>query len=94
MISDSEIRKLATLARLSVTQDELASYERDLNCILDYVKMLQNVDVKEIEPMSHVHGVSNVFREDEVEESLPLEQALSNAPEDHGRFFKTPLIIE
>ena len=94
MLSDTEIQKLAELARLSLNPEELKQFNSDLNAILEYVKVLQGVNVEGVEPMSHVHGVVNVFCHDETEESLALEKALSNAPDISGRFFKTPLIIE
>lgn len=94
MISNSDIEKLAQLAHLSLDQEELVQLEQDLNSILEYVQMLQEVDVSKVEAMSHVHGVTNVFRGDLPGEPLEFEKALSNAPEREGRFFKTPLIIE
>lgn len=94
MITDSEIQKLAALARISLSPDETPRFKQDLTNILNYVKMLQEVDVKGIEPLSHVHGISNVFREDKVKPTLSIEEAIDNAPESTGRFFKTPLIIE
>ena len=94
MITDSEIQKLAALARLSLSPDEVPNFKQDLTNILDYVKILQKVDVKGIEPLSHVHGISNVFREDKVKQTLSVEEAMNNAPQSSGRFFKTPIIIE
>jgi aspartyl-tRNA(Asn)/glutamyl-tRNA(Gln) amidotransferase subunit C len=94
MISESEVRKLASLAHLSLSDEELASLMNELGSILDYVKQLEAIDVANVDPMSHVHGSTNVFREDVVAESLDIKELLKNAPDTSGRFFKTPIIVE
>ena len=67
---------------------------KDINSILEYVKQLEKIDVSEVEAMSHVHGVTNVFREDTVHTSMKREDGLSNAPDTDGSSFRVPLIIE
>lgn len=94
MISADEVRKLAQLAHLSLSDDEVNALTRELGSILDYVKQLDALDVAEVEPMSHVHGVTNVMREDEVQPSLDVKDMLGNAPDSSGRFLRTPIIIE
>lgn len=94
MISEKDILKLARLARLTVQSDEVSRLVGDLNSILGYVEKLQSVDVSKIEPMSHVHGVTNVFREDIAEPSLPIEQTLAAAPDASGRFIRVPIVID
>jgi aspartyl-tRNA(Asn)/glutamyl-tRNA(Gln) amidotransferase subunit C len=94
MISESDILKLARLARLTLSGDATKQLTGNLNSILGYVKTLESIDVSKIEPMSHVHGVTNVFREDTVEPSLPIEKTLENAPDSSGRFIRVPIVID
>jgi aspartyl-tRNA(Asn)/glutamyl-tRNA(Gln) amidotransferase subunit C len=94
MISEADILKLAKLARLTLSQGEASKLTGDLNSILGYVKVLESIDVSKIEPMSHVHGSTNVFREDVVEPSLAIEQTLANAPDSSGRFIRVPIVID
>ncbi len=94
MISENDIIKLARLSKLTVGKEEVARLTTDLNSILGYVEKLQKVDVSKIEPMSHVHGVTNVFREDEVELSLSIDDTLAAAPDKSGRFIRVPIVID
>lgn len=94
MISESDVQKLARLARLTLSGAETTKLTGDLNSILGYVEMLKSVDVSKIEPMSHVHGSTNVFRADAVEQSLPVEDALKGAPDSSGRFIRVPIVID
>lgn len=71
----------------------MARLTENLNSILGYVQRLETVDVKEVAPMSHVHGSTNVFRADEVTAPMPVEEALQNAPDSLGRFIRVPIII-
>jgi aspartyl-tRNA(Asn)/glutamyl-tRNA(Gln) amidotransferase subunit C len=100
MISDSEIKKLAGLARIALSDKELADYAAKLDSILEYVKELQGIDTSEVEPLSHVHGVTNILREDRVisacdrVDEFDPEASLKNAPQTSGKFIKVPLIID
>lgn len=94
MLSSDDVQKVATLARLKLTSDELEQIGQQLDGILGYVAVLDEVDVSEIEPMAHVADVANAFRDDEVRPSLPREESLSNAPKSDGRYFLVPQILE
>lgn len=89
-----EVKKVASLARLSLTDDELRIYGQQLTQILGYVKMLDEVDIDGAEPMPHAVELQNVFRRDEATESLDRADALSNAPKTDGRYFQVPQILE
>lgn len=89
-----EVRKVASLARLSLTEEELRTYGAQLTQILDYVGMLDDVDIADVAPMPHAVELQNVFREDETQPSLSREEALSNAPKTDGRYFQVPQILE
>lgn len=94
MLSSDDVQKVATLARLKLTSDELEQIGQQLDGILGYVAVLDEVDVSEIEPMAHVADVANAFRDDEIRPSLPREESLSNAPKSDGRYFLVPQILE
>ena len=93
-VSSSHVRHIARLARLKLSDMEVAEYQKDLNAILDYVETLRELDTENIRPMSHVLRASNVWREDRQEKSTKSEAILSNAPLRQDNYFKVPKIIE
>ncbi len=93
-LTPADVRKVASLARLKVSDAEVASLTTDLTAILGYVDVLNEVDTTGIEPMVHAVELSNVLRADVVVESLPRTAALSNAPRSDGECFLVPAIIE
>ena len=94
MPSLDDVRKVASLARLKLSDEELEQVAEKIGSILDYVEVLNEVDVSNVEPMAHVADVSNVFRDDAIRESLPREAALSNSPKTDGKYFLVPQIID
>jgi aspartyl-tRNA(Asn)/glutamyl-tRNA(Gln) amidotransferase subunit C len=92
-ISPDDVRDVAKLARLALDASQIERLGPQIASILQYVGQLNEVDVSNVEPMAHALPVSNVFREDVVEPSLPTEKALQNAPETDGPFFKVPKVI-
>jgi aspartyl-tRNA(Asn)/glutamyl-tRNA(Gln) amidotransferase subunit C len=92
-ISLDDIRHVAKLSRLALSDQQLASLAPQLEAILGYVRQIQGVDVSGVEPMSHVAPVSNVLREDVAEPGLPLDKVLGNAPDTDPPFFKVPKVI-
>ncbi len=92
-ISREEIEHVAKLARLNLSEDELETMTGQLDNILSYVDKLSELDTVGVEPTTHAHKKVNAFREDEVDASLSVDEALSNAPEDNGEMFKVPRII-
>lgn len=89
-----EVRKVAALARLDLTDEELKTYGQQLTQILDYVKVLDEVNLEDVDPMPHAVDLKNVLREDERRPSLPREAALQNAPKTDGQYFQVPQILE
>lgn len=89
-----DVRKVASLARLHLTDDEVAVYGEQLERILGFVGQLSEIDTQDLEPMAHAVEVTDVFRDDEPRESLPREAALSNAPKQDGRCFVVPAILD
>jgi aspartyl-tRNA(Asn)/glutamyl-tRNA(Gln) amidotransferase subunit C len=92
-ITPQQVRHVAKLARLTLTEPQLQRLETELESILEYVAKIEQADVAGVEPMAHAANLTNVFRADEVQPSLPLEHVLQNAPQTDGPFFKVPKII-
>ncbi|MBI3307257.1 MAG: Asp-tRNA(Asn)/Glu-tRNA(Gln) amidotransferase subunit GatC [Candidatus Omnitrophica bacterium] len=89
-----DIDKVAELARLSLKPEEKKKLEKDLESILGYVKNLESLDTQNIQPMSHVLDLENVFRPDEVKPSEVRDKVLKHAPLTEGKFFKVPKVVE
>jgi len=85
---------IAKLANLSITPVEEKILEKQLSEVLDYIKNLDEVDTKNIEPTSQVTGLENVSREDLASESLLQEAVLSNTQKKENGFFKVKAILE
>ncbi|WP_163335926.1 Asp-tRNA(Asn)/Glu-tRNA(Gln) amidotransferase subunit GatC [Desulfopila sp. IMCC35008] len=92
-ITQEEILHVANLARLNLTENEQVTMTEQLDTILSYVDKLSELNTEGVEPTTHAHKKVNAFREDVVHESLPREEALSNAPENNNEMFKVPKII-
>ena len=93
-LTRDEVRKVASLARLKVTDAELDSLARDLCAIVGYVDVLNEVNSANVEPMVHAVDLHNVLRPDMLVKSLDRPAALSNAPRTDGEYFLVPAIIE
>ena len=89
-----KIDHIAMLARLKLTNDEKEVFSGQLDSIIEYINKLNELDTKNIEPTAHVLDLKNVFRDDELRPSLPVDNALRNAPERTENFYQVPKIIE
>jgi aspartyl-tRNA(Asn)/glutamyl-tRNA(Gln) amidotransferase subunit C len=93
-ISAAEVRHVASLAKLALSEEELARVGRELNRILDYFAELQELDTAQVPITSHAIPLENVFREDASRPSLPAEEAVSNAPDGWDGYFRVPRIVD
>jgi aspartyl-tRNA(Asn)/glutamyl-tRNA(Gln) amidotransferase subunit C len=92
--SAADIRKLARLCRLRLTDEEVAKYQDELSAILAYVEQLQDVDVAGLEPTSQVTGLQNVVRADEeIDYGVKPQDLLKNAPAQQDNLFKVKRMI-
>ncbi|KKR30755.1 MAG: Aspartyl/glutamyl-tRNA(Asn/Gln) amidotransferase subunit C [Candidatus Gottesmanbacteria bacterium GW2011_GWC2_39_8] len=89
-----EVKHVAKLAKLGLTDQEAEKFKDQLSEILGFVDELKSLDTKGVEPTSQVTGLLNVFREDVVTPSLSQEEALSNAPDKHNGYFKVKAVRE
>ncbi|MHC4534904.1 MAG: Asp-tRNA(Asn)/Glu-tRNA(Gln) amidotransferase subunit GatC [Planctomycetota bacterium] len=93
-IDQSQVRKVAKLSRLDLTEDEVQEFTGQLSAILEYVEKMNELDTAGVEPLAHCLPVSNVLREDSAKESLGTEKVLANAPQRDDEFFKVPKILD
>ena len=93
-LTADQVRWVAHLARLELTDAELATLTPQLSAIVDYVNQLQQVNTDGVEPLAHALAVHNVFRDDEPAPSLPVDQALANAPQRRDDFFSVPAVLD
>ncbi len=89
-IDRSQLLHVARLARLELHDEELERLGAQLNDILAAVSKVSELDLSDVPPTSHPLDVVNVWGADEPRESLPLDEALANAPEREGAYFKVP----
>jgi len=107
MVSEQDVSYVADLAHLELTPEERTRMLKDLNSILAYVERLNQLDTSNVEPMAQVasrYGVSKgatpgrafayAMRPDELRPCLPHDEAMENAPQTDGTFFKVPKVIE
>ena len=94
MISDETIEYVGILSKLKLDESEKEQAKKDLAEMLDYIDQLGELDTEGVEPMSHVHPVSNRFREDVVTNGDGREQVLANAPEERDGAFVVPRTFE
>jgi aspartyl-tRNA(Asn)/glutamyl-tRNA(Gln) amidotransferase subunit C len=89
-ITRDEVLHVARLARLELTDDEVDRFTEQLSAILEAVAKVSELDLSDVEPTAHPLDVVNVWAEDEPRPSLLVEEALANAPDREGGFFKVP----
>lgn len=92
-VTIKDVEHVAKLARLEFTEEEKVKLVHQLNDVLTYMEKLNELDTTNIEPLSHVVDLNNVFREDVVKPSYPREEMLKNAPDKNEEFFKVPKVI-
>lgn len=92
MIKD--VKKIADLANIKIEESEIESIQDKFNQVLEYVSQIEQFDLSGVEPMTHVNEAYNIWREDKVKESLPVQDVLKNAPKKNEQFFKVPKVIE
>lgn len=92
-LSENEVRHIATLARLRLDDSERQTLRRDLSAILDYVSKLAELDLEGVSPTSHVAEIETPMRDDTVEPSPVVDEALAAVPVLAGRLVSVPRVI-
>lgn len=93
-IDNQTIHQIAHLARLEVNESEKEVLLKDMNNILSFMEKLNELDTTSIEPLVYLTDESNVYREDTVKQEISLKEALINAPQQDGKYFKVAKVIE
>lgn len=93
LISSADVEYVARLAHLKLSDNEIEDMAIKLGSILNYMQQLRNIDTRGIEATTHVLPLANVFHQDEVGPTLTNEEALANAPDRDGNYFKVPKIL-
>ena len=93
-IDENEVKKVAKLSRLDLSEKEISEFTGQLSAIIEYVEKMNELDTENVEPLAHCLGVSDCFREDIPKESLGTEKTLSNAPQQDGQFFIVPKVLD
>ena len=88
------VRRIATLARIRVEEDELEPLSRELSSILNWIEQLNEVDTTDVAPMTSVEDLPMKKRDDVVTDGYCVEDVLANAPEREGNFFAVPKVVE
>lgn len=93
MITRDEVKHIAKLARIDLTDEEIQKFQSDLTKVLGYIEVLKTVDTEGVEPLASVTGLENIYREDEVKDSPIKDDLLASAPEKSGRFIKVKKVF-
>ena len=93
-ITPDLIKYLESLARITLSEDEEKKVGAELQDILTYIDMLNELDTEGVEAMSHSFPLTNVFRKDEVKSSMAPEEIVANAPESQDGAFVVPKTVE
>lgn len=92
-ISEDDVRHLAALSKISLSDDEIAPMQQDLSKILAYVGQLDELDLDGVEPTFQVTNLKNVWRDDEIQPQVPRDKLLDLAPEMQNNSVKVPKVL-
>lgn len=92
-ISNEQVKHVANLARLAITEEEAEKFTKQLDAIITFAEQLNELDTENVEPTYHVLDMKNVLREDVPQKGLPREEVLKNAPEHQDGQIKVPSIL-
>lgn len=93
-LTTNEVRHVAELAKLALTDAEVEAYAQQLSAILDYADLLRNVDTSNVPPTPYVLPLANIMREDEPAPCLTNAEALANAPDHDNGFFRVRAVFD
>jgi aspartyl-tRNA(Asn)/glutamyl-tRNA(Gln) amidotransferase subunit C len=93
-ITEQEVKKIADLSRLSLTKDELEKRTEDMNNILNYMDILNEIDTDDVEELNNVHDMHASLRADTANCSLSKEDILKNSPSSNGDYIQVPLTVK
>ena len=92
-IGVSAVEKVFYLARITLSKGEIQTFSAQLDAVLEYMEKLNELDTGDVDPVGNITELSNVFREDAVQESFNVAEVLQNAPSDDGESFTVPKVF-
>lgn len=92
-LTREEVEHVAWLARLQLSEEEIEAFREQLSAILEYARMLEEIDLSAVPPTATVLPMRNVMREDEVRPSLPQDVVLANAPDTQAGYFRVRAVL-
>lgn len=92
-LTEKEVRHIAKLARLHLTDEQVEMYRAQLSQVLEHVNKLAELDLEDVEPLSHPNELTNRLADDSPRESFALEVALKNAPQTEGPYIAVPKVL-
>lgn len=93
-ISEDQVKHVAHLARLAISEEEAVMFTSQLDAIISYAEQLNELDTDHVQPTTHVLPMKNVMREDVAKEGLPVDEVLKNAPDHKNGQIRVPTILE
>jgi len=92
-LDQKQIKHIASLARLGLSDDDIEMFSTQLSEVLDNFDILKQIDTSNVQPAAQIISIQNVFRDDDVENSTPQNDILDNAPMKEGNCFKVQAIL-
>ncbi|PFW90001.1 Asp-tRNA(Asn)/Glu-tRNA(Gln) amidotransferase GatCAB subunit C [Bacillus pseudomycoides] len=93
-ISVENVKHVAHLARLAITDQEAEKFQKQLDAIVTFAEQLNELDTTSVKPTTHVLDMKNIMREDVPEKGLPVEEVLKNAPDHKDNQIRVPAVLE
>ena len=93
-ITVNEVKHIAKLSKLNISDDQLDYYADEMNKILEYFKIISKVDTSNIEPLTHITENENITREDVTDKSIDNKEVIKNSPDSFGQYIKVPKILD
>ncbi len=93
-ISMEQVKHVAHLARLAITEEEAAQFQHQLDQMISFAEQLNELDTDQVTATSHVLDMKNVMREDVSKPGLPIEEVVKNAPDSEDGYIRVPAIID
>ncbi|PEE38530.1 Asp-tRNA(Asn)/Glu-tRNA(Gln) amidotransferase subunit GatC [Bacillus pseudomycoides] len=93
-ISVENVKHVAHLARLAITDQEAEKFQKQLDAIVTFAEQLNELDTTGVKPTTHVLDMKNIMREDVAEKGLPVEEVLKNAPDHKDNQIRVPAVLE
>ena len=93
-VTKEEVKKIATLSKLSLSESELKNHTKDMNNILEYMDLLNEIDTSNTRELVNVHDAKSDLREDQSEDSIPKDKVIDNSPDFEDDYIKIPLVVK